>query len=93
MQNRGKTERGKYPARYVLFEVLEEWPGQQSVVFTEYDDTITRRLVERIMVVDAGTIRVKLRDADVEIEGYLSQLQTNRRKSSKSCITVAAQRL
>ena len=34
--------------------------------------TITRRLVERITVVDAEIIRVKLRDADVEIEGYLS---------------------
>ena len=38
------------------------------MVLTEYDEGVTRRLVERITVVDAETIRVKLRDADVEIE-------------------------
>ena len=41
------------------------------MMFTEYDDGITRRLVERITVVDAGTIRIKLGDADVEIEQKL----------------------
>ena len=50
---------------------LEEWLGRQPMMFTEYDDGITRRLVERITVVDAGTIRVKLRDTDVEIEQRL----------------------
>lgn len=47
---------------------LEEWLAQQPMVLTEYDDGVTRRLAERITVVDAETIRVKLRDADVEIE-------------------------
>ncbi len=47
---------------------LEEWLAQQPMVLTEYDDGVTRRLVERIMVVDAETIRVKLRDTDLEIE-------------------------
>ena len=41
------------------------------MVFTEYDDSITRRLVERITVVDAETIRVKLRDTDGEAEQKL----------------------
>ena len=47
---------------------LEEWLGQQPMVLDGYDDKFTRRLVERITVVDAETIRVKLRDMDVEIE-------------------------
>ena len=47
---------------------LEEWLAQQPTVLTEYDDGVTRRLAERITVVDAETIRVKFRDTDVEIE-------------------------
>ena len=50
---------------------LEEWLGQQPMMFTEYDDSVTRRLVERITVVDAETIRVKLRDTDMEVEQKL----------------------
>ena len=50
---------------------LEEWLGWQPMMFTEYDDGVTRRLVERITVVDAETIRVKLRDSETEIEGHL----------------------
>ena len=50
---------------------LEEWLGQQPMMFTEYDDGVTRRLVERITVADAETIRVKLRDTDVEVEQKL----------------------
>ena len=51
---------------------LEEWLGRQPMVFTEYDDGITHRLMERITVVDAETIRVKFRDVDVEIEQKLN---------------------
>ena len=47
---------------------MEEWLDQQPMCFTEYDDTLTRRFVERITVVDAETIRVRIRDTDVEIE-------------------------
>ena len=50
---------------------LEEFLTQQPMNFAEYDDTLTRRLVERITVVDAETIRVKIRDAAVEIEQTL----------------------
>ena len=50
---------------------LEEWLGQQPMVLTEYDDGVTRRLVERITVVDAETIRVKLKDTDLELEQKL----------------------
>ena len=47
---------------------LAEWLKQQQTEFNEYDDTITRRYVERITVVDAETIRIKFRYTDVEID-------------------------
>ena len=47
---------------------MEEWLDQQPLCLTEYDDDLTRRFVERITVVDAETIRVRIRDTDVEIE-------------------------
>ncbi len=47
---------------------LAEWLKQQKSEFTEYDDTITRRYVERITVVDAETIRIRFRYTEVEIE-------------------------
>ena len=50
---------------------LEEFLTPQPMKFVGYDDTLTRRLVERITVVDAETIRVKIRDAAVEIEQTL----------------------
>ena len=46
---------------------LAEWLKQQKSEFAEYDDSITRRYVERITVVDAETIRIKFRYTDVEI--------------------------
>lgn len=50
---------------------MEAWLAQQPDIPTEYDDGVTRRLVERIAVVDAETIRVKLKDTDVKIEQRL----------------------
>ncbi len=47
---------------------MEAWLARQPDVLTEYDDGVTRRLVERITVADGETIRVKLKDTDVEIE-------------------------
>ncbi len=50
---------------------MEEWLDQQPMCFTEYDDTLTRRFVEQVTVVDADTIQVKIRDTDIEIEHHL----------------------
>ena len=47
---------------------LAEWLKKQKSEFAEYDDSITRRYVERITVVDAETIRIKFRYTDVEID-------------------------
>ncbi len=49
----------------------DEWLEQQELKFTHYDDIITRRFVEKITVVDAETILVKIQDANVEIEQSL----------------------
>ena len=46
---------------------MEAWLDQQPMCFTEYDDTITHKFIERITVVDAGTIQVKIRGVDVVI--------------------------
>ena len=50
---------------------MEKWLDQQPLCFTEYDDTLTRRFVERIIVVDAETIQVKIRDTDIVVDGKL----------------------
>ena len=52
-------------------EAQREWLAQQMTVFTEYEDEVTRRMVDRITVVDKETVRVKIRDVDVEIERKL----------------------
>ena len=49
----------------------DEWLEQQDLKFMVYDDIITRRFVEKVTVVDAETILVKIQDADVEIEQSL----------------------
>ncbi len=38
---------------------------------TEYEDTIVRKIIERITVVDAETIRIRFKTADLEIEKKL----------------------
>lgn len=50
---------------------VKEWLDEQEVGFREYDDVITRKMIERIEVVDAETIKVKFRDVEVEIEQTL----------------------
>jgi predicted nuclease with TOPRIM domain len=50
---------------------LADWLEKQPKELTEYDDAIVRRMTERITVVDADTLRVRIRDTDVEIEASL----------------------
>ena len=50
---------------------VKEWLDEQEVGFREYDDVITRKMIERIEVVNAETIRVKFRDVEVVIEQTL----------------------
>ena len=39
--------------------------------FREYDDVIVRKMIEWVEVVDAETIKIKIRDVEVEIEQTL----------------------
>lgn len=50
---------------------LEDWLEQHPMCFTEYDDMIIRRFVEKVTVVDAETIQVKFRSINAEISGKL----------------------
>ena len=50
---------------------MDEWLERQEMKFTEYNDTHTRRFIEKITVVDAETILVRIRDTDIEIEQKL----------------------
>jgi hypothetical protein len=50
---------------------MEEWLDQQPLQFTEYEDTLVRKFLERITVVDAETIQVKIRETDIEIKQQL----------------------
>ena len=47
---------------------LAEWLEQQQSEFTQYEDTITRKYVEQITVLDVETIRIKFRYTEVEID-------------------------
>lgn len=44
---------------------LDDHPGKLDA----YDDALTRKIGEKIMVVDVNTLRVKIRDMDIEY-GY-----------------------
>ena len=50
---------------------MDEWLERQEMKFTEYNDTHTRRFVEKITVIDTETILVRIRDTDIEIEQKL----------------------
>ena len=49
-------------------EELREWLEKQPMEFTQYDDSITRRMVEKITVVNSETLLVRIRDTSDEIE-------------------------
>ena len=66
-----KQGEGKQAIQASRTTELEDFLAQQPMKFVEYDDTVTRRLVEQITVVDAETIRVTIRDTAVEIEQKL----------------------
>ncbi len=51
---------------------MKGWPEQRWTQVAEYDDTLTRKFVERIVVVDAEIIQVKIKNIDVVITRKLS---------------------
>ena len=56
------TVYNQYLKRYATY--LEEHLNG----FPHYDDEVVRKMIERVTVVDAETIRVKFRYSDLEIE-------------------------
>ena len=70
MQSLEKDENQQATRAYRQRE-MEEWLDRQEMRFTEYEDSITRRFVEQITVVDADTIQVKIKDVDVVIDRKL----------------------
>ena len=49
-------------------EEFTEFMDRNREGFTRYDDEVVRWMVERITVIDAETIRVKIWNSDMEIE-------------------------
>ena len=52
---------------------LREWMSEQPAQFTQYDDTITRRIVERITVENRETIQIRIRDTSETIVVHLDE--------------------
>ena len=57
---------------------LADWLEKQSKELTAYDDSVTRRMVERISVVNDDTLQVRIRDVDAEIEVHLPARKTGK---------------
>ena len=59
---------------------LADWLEKQPKELTVYDDSVTRRMVERISVVNDDTLQVRIRDVDAEIEVHLPARKTTKSK-------------
>ncbi len=57
--------------RQAQLDELKAFLQENSKGFTEYNDEVTRRIIEKITVVDAKTIRIRFKDSTVEIEQLL----------------------
>ena len=50
---------------------LADWLEKQPKELTAYDETVTRRMVEKITVLNTETLLVRIRDVDAEIDVLL----------------------
>lgn len=57
--------------REARMEQMQKWLSEFQLKLPEYDDVLVRHTVGRVVAVDAQTIRVRIRDTDVEIEQTL----------------------
>ena len=53
--------------REARMEQMQKWLSEFQLKLPEYDDVFVRHTVGRVIAVDAETIRVRIRDTDVEI--------------------------
>ena len=57
---------------------LADWLEHQPKEPTVYDDSVTRRMVERITVVNSDTLLVQIRDVDAGLEIHLPARKTGK---------------
>ena len=55
----------------IRMEQMKKWLSKFQLKLPEYDDVLIRHTVGRVTAVDAKTIRVRIRDTDVEIDQKL----------------------
>ena len=65
------TEYGEDQHREARMEQMQKWISEFQLKLPEYDDVLVRHTVGRVVAVDTETIRVRIRDTDVEIEQKL----------------------
>jgi len=63
-----QTGSSRQTARQTRMDEVADFIRRHADGFTEYNDEITRRVVEKITVLHAQMIRIKYRDADTEVD-------------------------
>ena len=63
-----RDEAAQQETQQLRMEEIQNWVQSHPSGLTEYDDQITRELIERITVVDAHLVRIKFLDEESEIE-------------------------
>ncbi len=63
-----QTNELQQTTRQAQLDELNALLQENSKGFTEYNDDVTRRIIEKIIVIDAKTIRIWFKDTAVEIE-------------------------
>ena len=63
-----RDEAAQQETQQLRMEEIQNWVQSHPSGLTEYDDQITRELIERITVVDAQLVRIKFLDEESEIE-------------------------
>jgi len=53
-------------------EELRKFMGETPTQFTEYEDEIVRKMIEKITVVDSETIRIRFKGSDAEVDKKLT---------------------
>ena len=63
-----RDEAAQQETQQLRMEEIRSWVQTNPSGLIEYDDQITRELIERITVVDAQLVRIKFLDEEAEIE-------------------------
>ncbi len=66
-----KTNEQQQDAQQMRLDEFRSFIQENAKGFTEYNDEVTRRVIEKITVLDSKTIRIKFKDSDIETEQKL----------------------